>query len=175
MAEYIEREKVLNILASKNAPWDGYQKVADLRIADVVSKAAYDQVAWERNLAEEQLKSIGKSLGEKMDDVQPVVRCKDCRYWKDCHVRYPDGRERQYLPEDYEDIDGYKLLVPSVTSDVGINVAPQCMYEKNRGWSCDKTVFKNADDYCSRAEKRTSSYESWWGICDGWYALESGD
>ena len=72
MAEYIEREAVLNILASKNAPWDGYQKVADLRIADVVSKAAYDQVAWERNLAEGQLKSIGKSLGEKMDDVQPV-------------------------------------------------------------------------------------------------------
>ena len=35
MAEYIEREMVLNILASKNAPWDGYQKVADLRIADV--------------------------------------------------------------------------------------------------------------------------------------------
>ena len=109
------------------------------------------------------------------EDVQPVVRCKDCIYWKDWHVRYPDGRERQYLPEEYEDIDGYKLLVPSVTSDVGINVAPQCMYEKNRGWSCDKTVFKNADDYCSRAEKRTSSYESWWGICDGWYALESGD
>ena len=78
MAEYIDREAFidreadLNILSSKNAPWDGYQKVADLRIADVVSKAAYDQVAWERHLAEVQLKSIGKSLGEKMDDVQPV-------------------------------------------------------------------------------------------------------
>ena len=35
MAEYIEREAVLNILASKNAPWDGYQKVSELPIADV--------------------------------------------------------------------------------------------------------------------------------------------
>ena len=194
MAEYIEREAVLEILSGRNAPWDGYQKVADLRIADVVSKAAYDQVAWERNLAEEQLKSIGKSLGEKMDDIQPVkqgndpagaeeelenemskkiVRCKDCIYWKDKHVRLPDGRERQYLPEDYENIDGNKLLIPSVTADVGINVGSQCLYESNRGWACDKTVFRNADDYCSRAEKRTTSYESCWNICDGWYALES--
>lgn len=35
MAEYIEREAVLNILASKNAPWDGYQKVSELPSADV--------------------------------------------------------------------------------------------------------------------------------------------
>ena len=35
MADYIEREAVLNILASKNAPWDGYQKVLELPIADV--------------------------------------------------------------------------------------------------------------------------------------------
>lgn len=50
--------------------------------ADVVSKAAYDQVAWERHLAEVQLKSIGKSLGEKMDDVQPVVRCINCKNYE---------------------------------------------------------------------------------------------
>lgn len=35
MAEYIEREAVLNILASKNAPWDGYQKVSELPVVDV--------------------------------------------------------------------------------------------------------------------------------------------
>ena len=94
MPEYIDRKVVLNILASKNAPWDGYQKVADLRIADVVSKAAYDQVAWERNLAEEQLKSIGKSLGENMDDVQPVkhgkwmndIQCSNCGWYMEDDV-----------------------------------------------------------------------------------------
>ena len=35
MVEYIDREAVLNILASKNAPWDGYQKVSELPSADV--------------------------------------------------------------------------------------------------------------------------------------------
>lgn len=35
MAEYIERDAVLNILASKNAPWDGYQKVSELPAVDV--------------------------------------------------------------------------------------------------------------------------------------------
>lgn len=35
MAEYIDRGAVLNILASKNAPWDGYQKVSELPAADV--------------------------------------------------------------------------------------------------------------------------------------------
>jgi hypothetical protein len=77
---YIEREAVLQILSGRNAPWYGYNAVKILPAADVVSKAAYDQVAWERHLAEVQLKSIGKSLGEKMDDVHYIVRCKDCRH-----------------------------------------------------------------------------------------------
>ena len=151
MAEYIEREKLMEKFCWHCDAFDATicrdENCFDKRIIDSIPAA----------------------------DVQPVVRCKDCRYWKDCHVRCPDGRERQYLPEDYEDIDGNKFLIPSVTADVGINVGSQCLYESNRGWACDKTVFRNADDYCSRAEKRTSSYESWWGICDGWYALESGD
>lgn len=100
-----------------------------------------------------------------------IIRCKDCKYWKDKHVRLGDGRERQYLPEEYDDSDGYKLLIPSVTADVGINVGSQCQYEKNCGWACDKTVFRNDDDYCSRAEKRPCSYERWWGIDNGWYPL----
>ena len=95
MAEYIDREVVLNILSQKNAPWDGYQKVSELPVADVVSKAAYDQVAWERHLAEVQLKSIGKSLGEKMDDVQPVkhggkwvndIQCSNCGWYMEDDV-----------------------------------------------------------------------------------------
>ena len=46
--------------------------------ADVVSRGAYDQCDWERVVALTQLKEIGKGLGERMDDVRPVVRCRDC-------------------------------------------------------------------------------------------------
>ena len=35
MAEYIEREKVLQILSERNAPWDAYVKVSQLKFADV--------------------------------------------------------------------------------------------------------------------------------------------
>ena len=49
-----------------------------------------EQIKWERDVAIEQLKSIGKGLGEKMDDVQPVKRGKWTRkeskrmYWYVC-------------------------------------------------------------------------------------------
>ncbi|SFU57471.1 hypothetical protein [Butyrivibrio sp. INlla21] len=37
---------------------------------------AYDQVRAERDIALSQLKEIGKCLGEKMDDVKPVIHAK---------------------------------------------------------------------------------------------------
>ena len=49
---------------------------------DVESDAlgAYKQCAWERDIAIEQLRTIGLSLGAKANDVVRVVRCKDCKY-----------------------------------------------------------------------------------------------
>lgn len=48
--------------------------VFDMDAEEVVPKAAYDQVRWERDVCLEQLHSIGKELGEKMDDVREVRR-----------------------------------------------------------------------------------------------------
>ena len=45
----------------------------DIEPADVVSVSAYKQVMWERDVAVEQLKQIGKGLGEVMDDVALVA------------------------------------------------------------------------------------------------------
>lgn len=39
---------------------------------DSVKKNVYEQVKWERDIAIGQLESIGKSLGEKMDNIEPV-------------------------------------------------------------------------------------------------------
>lgn len=38
------------------------------------------QIRWERDTAIAQLAEIGKGLGERMDDVEKVVRCKDCKF-----------------------------------------------------------------------------------------------
>ena len=104
-------------------------------------------------------------------DVVEVVRCKECKFWKDIHVLQNDGRERQYTAEEY-DGDDFVLFSPSVSASVGINVGSKCMYDDQCGYSVDKTVFRNADDYCSKGEKRPCSYEQWWGIVDGYYPTQ---
>lgn len=44
------------------------------KVQELASKGrAYEQVAWERDVALEQLKEIGLSLGEKTDDVRVAV------------------------------------------------------------------------------------------------------
>ena len=43
----------------------------------MVSRAVLRQAMWERDIALKQLSEIGKGLGEKMDDVAPVVH----GYW----------------------------------------------------------------------------------------------
>lgn len=53
------------------------------QIMDAVPVEAYEQVKWERDQAIDQLNSIGKGFGEKMDDVVPVVRCKECIHYTD--------------------------------------------------------------------------------------------
>lgn len=42
---------------------------------------AYDQVAWERDLAVQQLKDYGVGLGQrKNENLAKVTHCKDCKY-----------------------------------------------------------------------------------------------
>ena len=75
MAEYIEREAVNALIEAECSP-----KVAaflnhaidNIPAADVVPVGLLEQVEWERDIALAQLAEIGKSLGEKMDDVRPV-------------------------------------------------------------------------------------------------------
>ena len=39
-----------------------------------VSQSVVDQIKWERNVALSQLNEIGKSLGEKMDDIVSLLK-----------------------------------------------------------------------------------------------------
>ena len=91
-----------------------------------------------------------------------LVRCKNCIFWKPKHVKQKDGTERPYTDEEKQGND--LLICPSVTANVGINVGPQCFVEYNTGWNEDKTVFRNDDDYCSRAIERPGgiSAEDYW-------------
>ena len=81
-----------------------------------------------------------------------IIYCKDCIYWKPEHIKQVNGIEREYTKEDKES-DPLALATGLVSIDVGINIGAQCFYEYNRGWRVDKTVYRNATDYCSRAER----------------------
>lgn len=76
----------LDVWAESARIGDGEQCLC---LTDVVSKAVtalkcHKQVAWERNIAVEQLRSIGKELGADMDDVQALLgqfdsECESCK------------------------------------------------------------------------------------------------
>ena len=87
MAEYISRSKAEFELCEGNIP-EPYRSfcrrvINDRNLipaADVVSRAAYDQTAWERDLAIQQLKSdYGVGLGERKADMAPVRHA----FWKE--------------------------------------------------------------------------------------------
>lgn len=83
MAEYIEREALL-LEAERDSNFNlvvRAKTIQNFPAADVVSKAVHKQVAWERDLAIQQLKGdYGVGLGEKKKDVAPVRhgRCSVC-------------------------------------------------------------------------------------------------
>lgn len=91
-------------------------------------------------------------------DAVPVVRCKDCIYYHEPHVRLDDGTEasydseivREHIKKNKE--NGY-LFPDYVSASLGINVGGMCEYEKDSGYMEDKSVFRNADDYCSRGKR----------------------
>ena len=91
MKEYIERAAAMDAILGLTIADPAVAQYADavcyhlqnLPAADVVPKAAYEQVAWERDLAVKQLhEDYGVGLGGKKNDAVKVVRCKNCRYYQ---------------------------------------------------------------------------------------------
>lgn len=79
MSDLIRRSDAMDALKTIGiAAIAGYSKIRTIPAVDAVERSAFEQVAWERDIAIKQLADIGKSLGEKMDDVAKVVRCREC-------------------------------------------------------------------------------------------------
>lgn len=81
MDEYIRKEDVTKMCGDwyvEQGEEEGFigtvnQMLGMFPPADVVSVSAYKQVMLDRDVAVEQLKQIGKGLGEAMDDVVLVA------------------------------------------------------------------------------------------------------
>lgn len=121
MAEYIEREALLQeIQMQKDASRTSYPKqhfvVGDVLTCIYLAPAA---------------------------DVAPVVRCKDCIYWKDRHIKLNDGTERPYTEEELHQFCG---MVPL---SIGINVSSYCTRFKLE----DTNFWCGPDDFCSKGAR----------------------
>lgn len=87
-----------------------------------------------------------------------IIHCSECAHWMDRCVLMNDGRIRQY-----------KANENFVTIAEGMNEGSKCLYD-DRCIEDGCAIFRDKDDFCSKAEKRQSSYEEWYGIKDGIYA-----
>jgi hypothetical protein len=121
------------------------EKLDALPTADVISAEAYNQVAWERDMAMQQIESYGVSFGSNAELVE-VVRCKDCVWFVPEHIKLSDGTTRPYTDEE-------KKMPCGVTSDIGINVGSYCL--RKGYWKQNSIpVWFQENDFCSYGERR---------------------
>ena len=85
-------------------------------------------------------------------DAIPVVRCKDCVYFKERHVRTSDGQEKSYAEMPTEAFGGLDDMF--VTAEYGINVGSQCLVDCDKGYIDDKSVYREPGDFCSRGVRK---------------------
>lgn len=93
MDNYFKASDILDKAFGTDAYFQIKSILLGTKTADVVPKAAYDQVVWERDMAVLQLRAdYGVGLGEKKADVAPVrhgrwistgaisCKCSECRH-----------------------------------------------------------------------------------------------
>ena len=147
MADYISREAVLACFSDWIDRYGHehtademveYQRIEDLPAADVVSRDCYDRILAENDTMREMLARIGKKPGDSMDDVRPVVRCKDC-------IHAP-------LPGDCE--GGSNMEWPKID---GIYEDYTCPYFCDDDWYSTRP---DPDRFCEKGERRESNLDT---------------
>lgn len=87
-----------------------YKRLLEQHPSDTVSRGAYEQVMWERDVAIGQLKELGYGLGQKVEPCDDAISREVPRYWidKDNKIyKMPDGIPTKYGKWiDYRD-DGF--------------------------------------------------------------------
>lgn len=99
--KYYSAQDIMDKAIGTDAYFQIKSILTGLAPADVIPRAAYDQVAWERDLAVQQIREdYGVGLGEKKKGRWIDVTCRDCM------LAYEDGgylwcRGDRVKPDDY--------------------------------------------------------------------------
>lgn len=120
MAEYVNRDEVLEILSERTAPWNGYQKVRDMPSADVV----------ERTLFDERMAEYQEALDKANEKLAYITGTDDYHY----DLEYGREQLNSYVSAlVYEKTKGWKKgewLHKEITDD--FHVVGQCSFCKER-------------------------------------------
>ena len=123
------------------------QLVEELPSEPYVSFGVYQQVAWERDVATEQLRELGYSLGEK------IITCKNCEYWGKRQGRW-------YCFEMYFDQEDPNFYCGYAKEKEEVDECQDCeayeCYKNGIHAKCPRTGFF---DDCARAEREDN--EAW--------------
>ena len=76
-------------------------------------------------------------------DAVPVVRCKDCQWFKPAHFKADDGTEHPW--------DGSFFL--GQRND-GIYIGAKCKHERNTAYGEKDMAFRKPTDFCSYGERK---------------------
>lgn len=119
--------------------------------ADALIENAYESDMFDRGTQKFNLRVVDADDIENAPSID-LVRCGECVHYDPPHVENSGKRiEYQDLPEEaFNDVFGLGF----VSSDYGINVGGRCTVDYNIGYTEDKRVYRKADDYCSRGERR---------------------
>lgn len=109
MIDYINRELAIELCRPmKEEQGLPLRILKNIPSKNVVTRDVFDQILWEHDVMEEQLHSIGKGLGEKMNNIRSVkygknisdyssmFECSECG-WK-CYDIYECDSEFNFCP-----------------------------------------------------------------------------
>lgn len=120
---------------------------------DYVSVGVYKQVAWERDIAIEQLQELGYSFGEKIEPTFKVYQiCRCSGEWEDYHERIVGC----YMSEKKAIAEKERLELEE--EEIGnCNKCPLYFCESGCNHDCescaeDKKIVKKVKEYCKRYE-----------------------
>lgn len=126
-----------------------HEDIKELPSEPYVSFGVYQQVAWERDVATEQLRELGYSLGEK------IITCKNCEHW---------GKKqgRRYCFEMYFDQDDPNFYCGYAKEKEEVDECQDCeayeCYKNGIHAKCPKTGFF---DDCAKAEREHNEAGGW--------------
>ena len=80
-----------------------------------------------------------------------LIRCENCMWYDPPHVE-KDGQRYEYF--EFEEKAFNKLVPQMVHAEYGVNVGGRCVREFYIGNLENKDIFRNENDFCSKAERK---------------------